>query len=116
MNHRGNDFQNIVKTPFGIFGFNRLSIENISINLQPLFKNNILVMFNGEIYNYKDLIKKYSLNATTEIEVLYELWLRFKEDFVKLLDGMFAIAVYDKKLYLFRDQTPIRYGYRKRNC
>jgi asparagine synthase (glutamine-hydrolysing) len=58
MKHRGVDFQNILKTPFGIFGFNRLSIENISINLQPLFKNNILVMFNGEIYNYKDLIKK----------------------------------------------------------
>ena len=104
MNHRGNDFQKIIKTPFGVFGFNRLAIENISINLQPLFKNNILVMFNGEIYNYKDLIKKYSLNVTTEIEVLYELWLRFKEDFVKLLDGMFAIAVYDKKLYLFRDE------------
>jgi asparagine synthase (glutamine-hydrolysing) len=98
------DYQNIVKTPFGIFGFNRLAIENISRNFQPLYKNGAVVLFNGEIYNYKELIKTYGLNASSEVEVLYELWMRFKEEFVKLLDGMFAIAVYDKKLYLFRDK------------
>jgi len=104
MNHRGFDHQRIVKTPFGIFGFNRLAIENRDKNIQPLYKNNILVMFNGEIYNYKDLIDNFQLNANTEIEVIYELWLKFGKDFVNKLDGMFAIAVYDKRLYLFRDE------------
>jgi len=104
MSHRGKDNQKIIQTPFGIFGFNRLAIENISKNIQPLFKNNILVMFNGEIYNYKKLINKYDLKVSSEVEVLYELWKRFGVEFVKLLDGMFAIAVFDKKLYLFRDE------------
>jgi len=104
MSHRGRDNQKIIKTPFGIFGFNRLAIENISQNYQPFFKNGVLVMFNGEIYNYKNLIKKYDLKVTSEVEVLYELWIRFGVEFVKLLDGMFAVAVYDKKLYLFRDE------------
>ncbi len=104
MNHRGKDYQKIIKTPYGIFGFNRLSIENISKNVQPLYKNGIIVMFNGEIYNYKKLIKEHKLNATTEVEVLYELWIKFGVEFVKKLDGMFAIAIYDKKLFLFRDE------------
>jgi len=102
MSHRGKDFQNILKTNFGIFGFNRLEIEE-SINNQPLFKDNVVVMFNGEIYNYKDLIKRFKLNANDEIEVLFCMWKRFGVDFVKYLDGMFAIAIFDKKLYLFRD-------------
>ena len=104
MKHRGIDNQKIIKTSFGIFGFNRLAIENINTNVQPLFKNGILVMFNGEIYNYKDIIRTYKLDATTEAEVLYELWVRFKVEFVKRIEGMFAIAIYDKKLFLFRDE------------
>jgi len=104
ISHRGVDFQYVLKTSFGTFGFNRLAIENINVNNQPFFKNGVVVLFNGEIYNYKELIKRFSLNAITEVEVLYELWVRFGVDFVKLLDGMFAIAVYDKKLYLFRDE------------
>ncbi|GAB6074745.1 asparagine synthase (glutamine-hydrolyzing) [Nautilia lithotrophica] len=104
MTHRGFDYQRIIQTPFGIFGFNRLAIENRDKNIQPLYKNGVVVMFNGEIYNYKKLIDDYRLNANTEVEVLYELWSRFGVEFVKKLDGMFAIAVYDKKLYLFRDE------------
>jgi len=104
MNHRGYDNQKIIQTPFGIFGFNRLAIENRNNHIQPLYRNNIMVMFNGEIYNYKKLINKYDLNASNEAEVLYELWLKFGVEFVKLLDGMFAIAVFDRKLYLFRDE------------
>jgi len=104
ISHRGYDEQKIVKTPFGTFGFNRLSIEKRNTSSQPFYKNGVIVMFNGEIYNYKNLIKKHSLKAETEIETLYELWIRYKEDFVKKLDGMFAIAVYDGKLYLFRDE------------
>lgn len=104
MNHRGRDNQTIIKTDFGMFGFNRLAIENVKINNQPFFKDNILVMFNGEIYNYKELIKKYNLNCLTEVEVLFELWKKFGIKFVNELDGMFAIAIYDKKLYLFRDE------------
>ncbi|MEO1923547.1 MAG: asparagine synthase (glutamine-hydrolyzing), partial [Nautiliaceae bacterium] len=104
MIHRGRDFQKVIKNEKAVFGFNRLAIENIDTNLQPLKKDKKLFVFNGEIYNYKGLIKKYNLNACTEIETIAELWEKFGVEFVKLLDGMFAIAIFDEKLYLFRDE------------
>ena len=104
MKHRGMDFQNIENINDVYFGFNRLAIENIDQNIQPLKKNDILAVFNGEIYNYKNLIKEYNLNAFTEIEVITELWKKFGVLSIKKLEGMFAIAIFDKKLYLFRDE------------
>ena len=104
MLHRGIDYQEVKNNESATFGFNRLAIENIQINSQPFLKNDILVVFNGEIYNYKSLINEYKLNAKTEVEVIFELWQRFGIDFIKKLDGMFAIAIFDKKLYLFRDE------------
>ena len=52
--------------------------------------------FNGEIYNYKEY-------ADSEIEAIYRLYTKYGVEFIKKLDGMFAIAIYDKKLFLFRD-------------
>ena len=104
MIYRGVDYQDIKTNSKATFGFNRLSIENVTINNQPLLKNDILIIFNGEIYNYKYLIDEYGLNAKTEIEVIFELWQKFGVDFVRKLEGMFAIAIFDKKLYLFRDE------------
>jgi asparagine synthase (glutamine-hydrolysing) len=104
MIHRGGDFQNIIEFNGGVFGFNRLAIENRDINLQPLKIGNKVFVFNGEIYNYKNLIKKYNLTAKTEIEVIALLWEKFGVKFVKKLDGMFAIAIFDNKLFLFRDE------------
>ena len=104
MYHRGIDFQDIKSNSKATFGFNRLAIENRNINNQPLLKNNILITFNGEIYNYKNLIKKYNLSANTEVEVIYELWKKLGIEFIKKLDGMYAIAIFDKKLFLFRDE------------
>ena len=104
MIYRGRDYQAIKNNSKATFGFNRLSIENIDINNQPLLKDDILVVFNGEIYNYKSLIDEYNLNVATEVEVIFKLWKKFGVEFVKKLDGMFAIAIFDKKLYLFRDE------------
>ena len=104
MKHRGREYRNIEKTDGAVFGFNRLAIENIDKNLQPLKVQNALFVFNGEIYNYKTLIKKYGFNADTEIELIAALWKKKGVSFVKELEGMFAIAVFDKKLYLFRDE------------
>jgi len=104
MIHRGVDYQDIKSNSKATFGFNRLAIENIDINNQPLLKNDILIVFNGEIYNYKNLIEKYNLNVKTEVEVIFKLWKKVGIEFVKKLDGMFAIAIFDKKLYLFRDE------------
>ena len=104
MSHRGSDDNKILDLKYAKFGFNRLAIENIAIFNQPFIKNEKVVVFNGEIYNYKKLIIEEELRAQTEVEVIYELYLKYSVDFVKKLDGMFAIAIYDKKLYLFRDE------------
>ena len=101
---RGDDEIKILEFEKGIFGFKRLAIENLSFSSQPFFKDGIAVVFNGEIYNYRELISTYRLDAKSEVEVIYHLWKRFGIDFVKKLEGMFSIAVYDKKLYLFRDE------------
>ena len=96
MRHRGDDDFNIIEFNGYMFGFNHLAIENLSTNTQPLLKQGILITFNGEIYNYKEY-------GNSEIEAIYYLWQNYGVDFVHKLDGMFAIAIYDKKLYLFRD-------------
>jgi len=96
MIHRGSDDVNIKSFENVTFGFSHLAIENLSVSTQPLVKNGIMIVFNGEIYNYKEY-------ADSEIEAIYRLYTKYGVEFVKKLDGMFAIAIYDKKLYLFRD-------------
>jgi len=96
MKHRGDDDTNIVTLGDYTFGFNHLAIQNLNTFTQPLLKNNILITFNGEIYNYKEF-------GDTEIEAIYNLYQKYGVEFVNKLDGMFVIAIYDKKLYLFRD-------------
>ena len=96
MAHRGDDDSNILNLGEYTFGFNHLAIENLSNSTQPFIKNNVMIAFNGEIYNYKEYGK-------TEIEAIFNLWQKYGVEFINKLDGMFAIAIYDKKLYLFRD-------------
>ena len=93
--HRGDDGSSVIEFDGYLFGFNHLAIEDFS-DSQPLFRDNIAIVFNGEIYNYKEF-------ANSEIEAIFYLYKKYGVEFVKKLDGMFAIAIYDKKLYLFRD-------------
>jgi len=61
--------------------------------VQPKINNDIVCMFNGEIYNYKNFKK----SASSEIEVLIELYEEYGDNFIKKLDGEFAIALIDFK-------------------
>jgi len=96
MAHRGDDDSNILEVDKYKFGFNHLAIENLNNNTQPFFKDGIVIVFNGEIYNYKEF-------GENESEAIFRLYKKYGVEFVNKLDGMFAIAIYDKKLYLFRD-------------
>lgn len=112
--YRGPDSTGTYVTNNVGFGTVRLEIENIKEGKQPKFisKYNIVAGFNGEIFNYKDIIKKYNLNENfSEIDVLIELYFRKKEIFINEISGQFAIYIYDiknKKLFLARDQYGIR--------
>ena len=106
------------------FGFNRLSIlDTSSAGNQPIVSpsSRYVVMMNGEIYNFKELITQFhlqNLRSGSDVEVVAHLidLLSFA-DVVTLLDGMFALVVWDKvdrKCFLARDFAgikPLFYGY-----
>ena len=115
--HRGPDASKIfLDTPVGL-GHQRLSILDISSTAdQPMlsFSGRYIIVFNGEIYNFKELSKiltqhfKITLKTSGDTEILVNLIECLGIDkTLQLLEGMFAFAVYDKKdckLFLVRDR------------
>lgn len=107
----------------------RLSILDLSaLGKQPMISDdkNIVVVFNGEIYNFleikEELIRKgYIFNSTTDTEVIVNGYKEYGIDVIKKFNGMFAIAILDlrdKSLYLIRDHIgikPLYYYYDKDN-
>jgi asparagine synthase (glutamine-hydrolysing) len=111
---RGPDGSVIMRKGGNFFGFHRLSIINLSLGInQPMQKNGVTVLCNGEIYNWKELAEIYG-NAESDCEVITHMYLKLDRDFnslVKFLDGEFAIILYDSELkvtYAARDIFGIR--------
>jgi len=106
--HRGSDHCGILEEKYLFFAHQRLSItDTSSASNQPLRYKNILLSFNGEIYNFKELKKELDFDFKTngDGEVIIASYLKWGIDFVKHLRGMFAIALKDgDTLYLFRDK------------
>ena len=108
-------------------GTARLAITNIDGGSQPYYdeQEQIIILFNGEIYNFKDLILELELDGVlfeyrSEIELISNLYRKYNVDFAKLLNGMFSIAIYhkiDHKLVLIRDRFGIKplYYYTDKN-
>lgn len=102
------------------FGFNRLSILDLSPNgHQPMLSpdHKVVLMMNGEVYNafdYKEeLIQKgHTFKSTSDTEIVLHLYLEYgMEKMIKMLNGMFAIAIYDftlDTLFLARDRFGIK--------
>jgi asparagine synthase (glutamine-hydrolysing) len=86
----------------GVFlGHTRLSIIDLSEESnQPFIKGNSVIVYNGEVYNYKELKEELNYNnflTNSDTEVLLSLWQKNKLDVLRNLDGMFACAIYDNK-------------------
>ncbi|MCR5330063.1 MAG: asparagine synthase (glutamine-hydrolyzing) [Lachnospiraceae bacterium] len=115
--HRGPDGDKIVIRDNVGFAFNRLSFLDLSGGMQPIPNEDesIIMMCNGEIFNYmelrEDLEKKgHRMRTKTDVEVIVHLYEEYGPDFVNMLNGQFAIAVYDTKkqtLLLYRDHMGI---------
>ena len=101
------------------FGFHRLAIIDTKTDItQPFFYKDLVVLCNGEIYNWKELYNEYHLSRTdtlpTDCGIIPLLYEYFKKDFKKMvssLEGEFAIVLYDKttrKVYASRDFMGIR--------
>ncbi len=116
--HGGPDSQNFIQRRHWSLGNNRLAIQGIAGGLQPYtLDNKIYVVFNGEIYNHNELrvsLKRrgYSFKDTCDGSILPSLYQEYGTDFVKLLDGMFAVAIIDTrenlKLILANDPVGIK--------
>ena len=98
--NRGPDFQDIKTIKNNQFGHTRLSIIDLDDEAnQPMIFDDILVVFNGEIYNYKELIANEELTCVTasDTEVLIRLYQKYEFDFLNKLNGMFSFCIYDMK-------------------
>lgn len=104
---------------FNIYlGHRRLSIIDITDNSsQPFSSSNssYTIVFNGEIYNYKDLKSTYlpdfNFKSSGDTEVILELFNKYGTESFKWLKGMFAFSIYDHincKMYLCRDAIGIK--------
>ena len=116
--HRGPDDEGyFIEGNIG-FGQRRLSIIDLESGKQPIYNedNSIIAICNGEIYNYKkltsDLRKKgHHFSTKTDVEVIVHLYEEMGTEFPNILEGMFAIALWDKNtqtLVLCRDHTGIK--------
>jgi len=106
-------------------GFTRLSIIDLSERgRQPMFSEdgNLVLMFNGEIYNYLELRAELSrrghrFHSLSDSEVLLHLYEQFGADMLDKLDGMYAFAIYDqseRELFVARDRfgkKPLYYAF-----
>ncbi|MBP7784113.1 MAG: asparagine synthase (glutamine-hydrolyzing) [Aliarcobacter sp.] len=104
LHHRGPDFQNSVKIDNKQFGHTRLAIIDLDEEAnQPMIFDDILLVFNGEIYNYKELIHVEHLECKTksDSEVLIRLYQKYGFDFLNKLNGMFSFCIYDMKKELY---------------
>lgn len=124
--HRGPDDDGVYVEYNDIFniclGMRRLSIIDISNGTQPIFTEDNLygIIFNGEIYNYKELrifleTKGCKFLTDSDTEVILKLFAYEGKRSFSMLDGMFAICIYNKKnnkIYLARDyfgEKPLYY-------
>ena len=97
--HRGPDSTKIVKIKeFGEMGFVRLAINDKTLKgMQPFKYNNLLGVFNGEVYNYNHLKEKYNfkLSSLSDTELLLPLYKKLGDNFYNEIDGMFSGVIFD---------------------
>lgn len=114
--HRGPDNSKMKMITKDIhFGFHRLCINGIDrVSDQPIKISDVVLVCNGEIYNYKTLADKYDLTLKThsDCEIIIHMYNKFGiEETCKQLDGVFSFALYDlekDKLYVARDPIGVR--------
>lgn len=100
MQNRGPDNTSVKKIDNNYFGHTRLSIVDLDEEAnQPMVFDDILIVFNGEIYNYDELSVSKSLECKTksDTEVLIRLYQKYDTEFLSLLNGAFSFCIYDIK-------------------
>ncbi|MBI2966897.1 MAG: asparagine synthase (glutamine-hydrolyzing) [Bacteroidetes bacterium] len=123
LTHRGPDSEGYCTDETVSLGVKRLRIIDLTSNSdQPAYSTDgrYVIIFNGEVYNFHEILNeiksnvppdKFSFHAVSECRILIEAFTLWGPSFVHKLNGMFAIAIYDKmekSLYLFLDRFGIK--------
>lgn len=122
--HRGPDDDGLHSDERALLGMRRLSIIDVAGGHQPVYGDDgrVCVVFNGEIYNFRELRTELEADGHTfrshgDAEVIVQAYLRDGEQCFKRFDGMFAIAIWDRRDYtllLARDrfgEKPLYYSH-----
>ena len=125
LEHRGPDSHGKFELPHVALAIRRLSIIDLQTGDQPLSNEtgDVTLVFNGEIYNYREirwqlLERRHVFKTHSDGEVIVHLYEEQGPDFVRELNGMFALALWDdrrKQLILARDRAgekPLFYWHR----
>ena len=126
MAHRGPDFSNYINYDFqdlkGHLGHVRLAIIGLERESnQPFEYEGLQIVFNGEIYNFKDIKRElkilgYIFKTNSDTEVLLKAYHAWGLECLSRLNGMFAFAVFDQKkntVRLCRDRFGVKPLYYK---
>jgi len=118
INYRGPDESGIYLSQFAALGNVRLSIIDLSTGQQPISDSSgrYWIVFNGEIFNYKELRKLLldkglSFKTNSDTEVLVQLYALYGKECLSMLNGQFAFAIWDKikeEVFIARDRIGIR--------
>jgi asparagine synthase (glutamine-hydrolysing) len=116
--HRGPDEAGLYLEPGLGFGHRRLSIIDIAAGQQPMFNEDgtVAVVFNGEIYNFIDLIPEltalgHAFKTRSDTETIVHAWEQWGVDCVHHFRGMFAFALWDRRQQVFfmaRDRLGVK--------
>lgn len=130
--HRGPDQEGYYIDDNIALGHRRLSIIDLASGTQPMFNEDksIVVVFNGEIYNYQEIKKEletkgHEFKTNSDTEVLVHGYEEYKEELFNKLRGMFAFIIYDiknnemigvrdyfgiKPFYYYKDEKTFMFG------
>lgn len=116
--HRGPDNAQVWNDDYIALAHRRLSIIDLSeAGNQPFLKDNFVLIFNGEIYNYRELQtklrneKKVTFISSSDTEVVLEMYRNYGIECLDYFIGMFAFAIYDKDsktTFIARDHFGIK--------
>jgi len=114
MDHRGPDSDGYHEDGRKRFAFRRLAILDLNARSdQPFRSSNLTLIFNGEIYNYKELITEHYLTTHTssDTEVIVEMYRKYGTQCLDYFNGMFALIIFDSEtgdLFTARDRLGIK--------
>ena len=113
--HRGPDWSGIYSNENAIIAHERLAIVDPSSGKQPLFSQDdkYILAANGEIYNHQELrdqFPDYDFSTKSDCEVILPLYEKYGPEFLDMLNGIFAFAIYDSvndEYFVARDHIGI---------